>query len=97
MSWDLTMLLMHLCALAGAVMLYRHAPCWMQKIVVGLLFVSMLVFSGAYAAALFDWHWHWMVTRAAYAIEHIAVLLYVFRLIYRDHVQWTSSAPSRSS
>jgi hypothetical protein len=91
------MLVLHAAAAVSLGFLYRNAPCWMQKVVVGLLFSSVLVLVYVYVDALTGARAHWMVKRAALEIEHIAVLLYVFRLIHQRLIAWTSSAPSRSS
>lgn len=96
-SWEITMSFVHLAALAALLMLYRSAPCWMQKLVMGLLIVAMVVFTAAHFAVLAGvWEAHFFF-KTAFAIEHVAVLLYVFRLIYQDRLQWTPSPRSPSS
>lgn len=97
MSWNITMLAVHAISLAGCVLLYRSAPCWMQKLVVVGLGFAMLVACMAFGAALAGHDYvRWPIFIVALAIEHIAVLLYVFRLIYQNHIQWNSSEHSHS-
>lgn len=98
MSWEFTMLFVHVAALYGLFMLYRRPPCWMQKLVVVVLFLAMSVFALAQVAVLTGAIPEGRpVLRIAFALEHLAVLLWIFRLVYQDRVQWTSSLPSRNS
>lgn len=97
MAWEITLFFVHLAALAGCVVLYRKAPCWMQRLVVCGLGLGMLFMCIAYAATLQAAWWWWYMALAGFAIEHVAVLLYVFRIIYQG-TQWKpSSVASRSS
>jgi hypothetical protein len=97
-SWEFTMLFVHVAALCGLVMLYRSPPCWMQKLVVVLFLLAMTVFAAGQLAQISGFLWEGrQVLRIAFAIEHVGVLLWVFRLIYQDRVAWTSSQRSRSS
>lgn len=98
MMWNLTLLLVHLAALAGFIHLYKSAPCWMQKVSVAGFVLAMGTMSAAFTLAILDVWGHWHVVLLGLAIEHLAVLVYVFRLIYQQHLQWTpSSAHSHSS
>lgn len=98
MTWGFTMLFVHLAALCGLCLLYRQAPCWMQRIVVVLLILACTGFVAAQIATLNDMVWEaHLLRRLAFEFEHIGVLLWVFRLIYQDRVQWTSSTRSPSS
>lgn len=98
MIWNLTLLVVHLLALAGFVFLYKAAPCWMQKVCIVGFCIAMAVCSIGFGFGVAGQWWHWHIVMLGLAIEHVAVLLYVFRLIYQDHVKWTpSSAPYRSS
>lgn len=96
MTWNITVLVMHLLAAFGCLVLARRAPCWMQQIVVLLLAITQVVLVYVYAQKCLGEPAHWMLKAAALELEHVAVLLYVFRLIYQGHVEWTSSVPSRS-
>lgn len=93
------MLGVHIFAFAGFGLLYGQAPCWMQKLVMGLLAVGMGVVALSYAALLNSFVWeHHMLYRVGVALEHLAVLLYAFRLLVQGAPIWkASSAPSRSS
>lgn len=98
MSWELTMVFVHGAALVGLVMLWRRPPCWMQKLVVLILFLAMLVL----LVGGFVWLAGWVeearhLYRIGLLLEHSAVLLWIFRLIYQDRVQWTSSKHYPSS
>lgn len=84
MTWNVTMLFVHLFGLFALAALYRHAPDSIQKIVVGLLAVAFLILVYAYASAITGAWMHWMVVRVAHSVEHIAVLVYVFRLFIAD-------------
>ena len=79
-EWLVTLLATHLLAFAGVIFLYRGAPCWMQKVAMGLLIGAYAVFCLAYIAALSrveNWH---HILLLAFALEHIAVMVYVFRV-----------------
>lgn len=97
MEWNLTMLGVHLVALVLSMLLYRAAPCWMQRLVVVGLSVAFAVMVGAYIAALAgDWWW-WYLAVLALTIEHLAVLLYLFRVVWQGGIGWNkSSLRSRS-
>lgn len=97
MEWNVTMLAMHAAAFVGAVLLYRDAPCWMQKLVVIGLAISQIGMCVAYSAAINGAWWWPLLERVALANEHIAVLLYIFRLLYRRSVQtWNYSQRSHN-
>lgn len=109
MLWNLTFFCIHLVALCGFIVLYKSAPCWMQRLVVIGLAVSMALFTlGHFIAFTYSlnpsigWWGSAELNVMARAIEHVAILLYVFRLIWQaNHVEppvWTqSSAPSLNS
>ena len=98
MSWEFSMLFVHGAAFVGLVMLYRSPPCWMQKLVVVLFGAAVLIFVAANLAALAGMTWEAaQLGRAAARVEHVGVLLWVFRVIYQDRVRWTSSPRSPSS
>lgn len=91
MSWHITMLLVNLGAFFALHVLYPHAPDRMQKAVILVLGVVFGMFAAAEAALLFGHRLPWWVTayvddvrRTASAIEHVAVVLYVFRLFIAD-------------
>ena len=90
MSWDVTMMFIHLAAFCCVLSLHRSAPCWLQKIAVGLLSVAMVFYTAMAVAVLVapdDRHLYWVLKRIASAMEHIGVLIYVFRLAYKEHVE----------
>lgn len=97
MIWNLALCTIHAAALAGFIALYRKAPCWMQKVTVGLLIVGMAIIAGAYAMAAGGIWWNFHVRFVGWAFLDAAMLLYVFRLIYQQHLEWKpSSVPFRS-
>jgi hypothetical protein len=91
MQWNLTMLAVHVIAAGLAGVLYVRAPCWMQKLVILGIFIGFTVMIVAYAAALAGVWWWWHVTLLAFAIEHVALLLYVFRLVWQGGAHGTAS------
>lgn len=97
MIWNLIFLLVHLAALAGFIYLYRAAPCWMQKVSVVGFVIAMTLFTMSFGLGLMEVEGHRHLAILGMAIEHLAVLLYVFRLIYQGSEWKTSSAPSLSS
>lgn len=93
--WNAGLLVVNLLALVGLVALVRLAPCWLQQLVVGVLILASCFFVASYFWALLDNENHWRLRGVGYALEHIAVLLYVFRLVYQGAPQpWKSSRPS---
>lgn len=95
MEWNLTMFSVHVVALIGCLRLYRAAPCWMQRLFMGMLAAGMAIIAVAYVVAVFDGDFRPIVQLAA-AIEHVGVLIYLFRLNLQG-MQWTpSSDRSRS-
>lgn len=96
--WNLTFLLVHLAAMVGFIHLYKAAPCWMQKVSVAGFVVAMGFLSMGFALALAEVWGHWYFVVLGFSIADLSVLLYVFRLIYQQHLEWKpSSIPSRSS
>lgn len=83
MIWNLTLFFVHVAALAGAFVLYRKAPCWMQRLVMAGLIGAMTLVAGASALNLAGVWWAWRLSMLGLAVEHIAVLLYVFRLNFQ--------------
>lgn len=83
MEWQLTMLAVHLAAFVGAGMLYSRAPCWMQKLVMAGLIVTFGAVSAAYGLALAGVWWWFYIKDAGLSVEHLAILVYLFRMIYQ--------------
>lgn len=100
MSWHVTMLFVHIAALGALAAIYRHCPDWIQRGVIWLLVVAGVVFLAADAALIAGSPLRWEFTRLAYELEHLAMLLYVFRLFIVDQERRClpkQSVPSRSS
>lgn len=106
-SWTITMLLINLCAFFALRVLFPHAPDRIQKTVIFVLGVVFAMFAAVETVILFGNSLPWWVgayvddvRRTASAIEHVAVVLYVFRLFIADQERRClpkSSQPSRSS
>ncbi len=92
MAWNISFLVIHLLYLAGVIALYRHAPCWMQKVTLFGLGITMVLMSIGYAAGAAGYWWSWHIMASGLAIEHLAVMIYIFRLIYQQHLQWKPSS-----
>jgi hypothetical membrane protein len=91
-AWDLTLLAVHIFAAYGAAMLYCTAPDWMQKLVLANLIAAELVLVGVFAYDAAGQPLHWMVKLLAYKVEHIGVLLYIFRLLFVERVSCRRSS-----
>ena len=99
LNWAITFLAIHLVFAAACFWLYKAAPCWMQKLSVfglGAALATMslgyfiLVVSTAFPST--EWWGSWHVIMLGLVIEHIAVLLYVFRLTYQRMTPWPTSS-----
>lgn len=97
MSWDITTLMVHLAALVLLVLLARRPPDPLQFMVVWTLILAFCIHVAAAAIALSGGYVHWSVSRIALQLEHVAVLLYVFRLFYLECVCKNSQPRSRPS
>jgi hypothetical protein len=86
MDWNTYMLLLNGTLVYLAALLWKRAPCWMQRIVVGLLVASFFILSFGYGMVtvgineILDVRW-WHVTTFGFIVEHMAVIMYVFRVI----------------
>ena len=102
MDWLVTLVAVHVLAVIGAAALFWRAPCWMQKLSIFGFTVALGVIAMGYVALLgerlgLEWLGGGNMIGLGLVIEHIAVLLYVFRMYYRENIQWpNSSAPSRN-
>ena len=97
MMWNATMLAIHLIGLWACGVLYRLAPCWMQKGVIGIIALAMFALATSNGFAIFGEEFaRYYLAQLGLALEHLGVLLYVFRLLYQ--APWvTSSRPSHNS
>lgn len=96
MTWAITLFLFHFAAFIGAAMLYRRAPCWMQRLSVFGLTMAMAAATVAYFIAMvtfvaphLGWFGSWEIFLVALMIEHTAVILMIFRLVYQQHLPKT--------
>lgn len=97
MMWNLTFLLVHLAAMVGFISLYKAAPCWMQKVSVAVFVVAMGFLTVGFGLKVAEVWWAKHVIDLGQSIGNVAVLVYVFRLLYQRHLEWKpSSIPSRS-
>lgn len=83
MGWHLALLAVHFVLLVMVIMLYRCAPCWMQRLVVVGLGLAFFVMCIAFAIALSSHAWWIYVYALGLALEHVAVSLYVFRVVWQ--------------
>lgn len=98
MMWDVTMLLVHLVLAWAAVFLYRQAPCWMQKLVMSGFATAMLVCAVSFVFALCGMpEARWPVFFLGLLLGHITSMVYLFRLLFQGHIQWTQSFPRSPS
>ena len=94
LDWLVTLLAVHVLWLGGVIYLFRGAPCWMQRISVALLVLAFIAFCAAYVAALCRIEGWWFFLAVGGTIEHIAVMLYVFRIVWQGehgHADRTSA------
>lgn len=92
MAGNVALLIVHLLYLVGVIMLYRSAPCWMQKVALFGLGTAMALLAFGFGAAALALWWNWQVIMLALGVEHLAVMVYIFRLIYQTHIEWKPSS-----
>lgn len=98
LDWNMGLFLIHLAGTVMTFMLYRRAPCWIQKIVVAMIAIGMGILTAAYLLAVFDVEYWSHVVVAGLAVNHIAVMLYVFRIIWQGGLErGTNNQPSSAS
>lgn len=78
------MLAIHLEALGILIAIYDRAPDWIQRVIVGAMASAMAVMSGGYIATVFFDYDCDSILKLGHVIEHLAVLLYVFRIFIND-------------
>lgn len=83
MEWNITMLAIHLVMFVLCLLLWRRAPCWLQRLVVAGLMLAATLLALAYVLALGGVERWWHVALLGFVIEHLAVLLYVFRVVWQ--------------
>lgn len=94
MTWNVTLLFVHLLALYGATVLYRDAPCWMQKFVMAGFSLAMGICSLGHGLAIIGWYGSWWVIVGGWSLSHAAVLLLIFRLSRQTWPKPSISFPS---
>lgn len=87
MGWHLASLVVHFALLVMAVMLFRCAPCWMQKLVVVGMALGLLVMCLAFVAGALGHAWWLYVYLLGLSIEHVAVSIYIFRVVWQGMVK----------
>lgn len=97
--WDVTMLTMHVAMVVIGWLLVRGAPCWMQQLAIGMVILGMVIAVFAFGFALAghpEYHWPFFIV--ALVIEHLAVMLWLFRLFKDKYLCLPNcSAPSQPS
>jgi len=99
MTWPLTLLAVHVGALVALAVLSLNTPDSLQRLAMGLVLVAMTMMTASHAAAVLGIDVHWTIKRMAHEIEHIGVLVMVFRLFVVDQERrcLNSYKTSRSS
>lgn len=95
MSWDITLLTVHILLAMGAARLFCTAPDWLQKLVLFNVIIAGLGLVTYYALlmARVDFDYLQQLKLAAYSVEHIGVLLYIGRLILVENELCKTSLP----
>lgn len=84
--WSLSMAALHVAVALGFGHLFCTAPDRVQKFILLLMIVSALSLLAYYAAALFGHEPPWEIKAIGYGVEHAGVLLYLFRIYYRENL-----------
>lgn len=90
--WTVTLVVLHILVAYSCAYLFCTAPDWVQKLVLAHIAGAALVMVGFYAAELAGFDPHWMIRKVAFEIEHVGVVLYVFRLVCVARVQCKTSS-----
>jgi hypothetical protein len=94
MTWNFTLLVVNLTAFVCVLGLFKEAPCFVQKLAIGTLSVALLVHAITFALIITsDFPFGPLFRRMAYVMEHLSVLLIVFRLSYKE---WLNARPHNS-
>lgn len=97
-TWNVTLLALHAIFCGFAVLLFKAAPCWQQRLAVAGFAVGMGVMALGFGFLIIDVWVGWHLIGLGLAFEHLAVFIYLFRLIYQKYLKWTpSSTRYRSS
>ncbi|NCZ46231.1 MAG: hypothetical protein EBX59_01445 [Betaproteobacteria bacterium] len=78
------MLAVHLAAFFILCAIYRPAPDWLQRVIVGSLIAAVGVMCGGYVGTIFFDLECRAILQLGHVIEHLGVLLYVFRIFISD-------------
>lgn len=98
MTWDLTLLLVHILAAYGFALLFCTAPDRLQKGVLSIFMIASLVLITYYALAFARYAAPWELKALGYSIEHTAVLLYLVRILLIERLACKILSPrSRQS
>lgn len=98
MTWDHTYALIFMGASFGCANLFCSAPDRMQKLVLGLLMVGFALLYAYHCAGAAGLAAHWEIEGLGHHFIVWAVLIYIFRLIFIEHLSCKNlSAGSRRS
>lgn len=97
LPWTVTLLLVHFTACLCLVSVVTGAPCFLQRLAVVMLIVALGSHALSYGFQLFEETSYTgrVLWRLSLALEHLGVLLYVFRLWYREKVDWRPISAGR--
>jgi hypothetical protein len=91
MFGDFMMFSVHIIAATVAFWMVRGAPDWIQKIIISLIGVGMTTAAFAFGAAMFESHeYQEELFKLASQLEHLVMLLFIFRLYFERHIKWKS-------
>lgn len=97
-AWNLTLLAVHCLATYAFATLYSKTPDRLQKVVIWAMMISqylmVLAYSFAMAGDRFSVEASALIRWIAQEIEHVGVLFYVLRLLYKEKVLCQSGLPS---
>lgn len=97
MEWLVTLFSVHFLGLVTVLYLLKGAPCWLQRLSIMLLILAFVVFCAAYFSAILRWDEWWRLLIVAGVFEHLAVLVYVFRMWWQiEEKKWKSSINSQN-
>ena len=95
-AWNFTLLAVHIAAMYGFSLLVPRAPDRLQKAVVWILMIASYLMVFAYSLQIMgrpSENWRWI----AQEVEHVGVLLYLFRIVYLEHILCKTSSPASPS
>lgn len=91
MDSSLALLIVHILAAFVFAHIFCNAPDTLQKFILALFALTSLTLVGVYAAEVADNPLPGLVKMISYKVEHLAVLLYAFRILYVERLSCKNS------